>query len=103
MKIKVSYYNLTLDVTKIVNEEIELKDGSTVNDAVNFLINKYGYKFQQRAILTMDSMQGKVTRANVYLNRHPVDYEANYPQKMNTPLKDGDAISFGSLIGGGSF
>ena len=103
MKIKVRYYNLTLDVTKKVEEEIEIKDGSTVNDAITFLINKYGYMFQKRAILTMDSMQGKVTRANVYLNRHPVDYEANYPQKMNTPLKDGDAISFGSLIGGGDF
>ena len=102
MKIKVRYYNLTLDVTKTVQEEIELKEGSTVNDAVNFLVNKYGYKFQQRVILTMDSMQGKVTRANVYLNNHPVDYEANYPQKMNTVLKDGDALSFGSLIGGGA-
>ena len=103
MKIKVRYYNLSAEVTKKIEENIELKEGSTVNDAVNFLIEKYGFRFQQRAILTMDSMKGKVTRANVYLNGQPADYEVNYPKKMNTVLKDGDKISFGSIIGGGSF
>ena len=101
MKINVRYYNLTLDVTKKVDEEIELPEQSTVNDAINFLVNKYGYKFQQRSILKMDSMEGKVQRANVYLNNRPADYEYDYPEKLNTKLKEGDSLSFGSLIGGG--
>lgn len=101
IKIKCRYYNLTLDVTKKIDEEIVLPDGSTVKQAVDFLIKKYGYKFQQRAILTMDSMQGTVQRANVYLNNHPADYEYDYPDKLETKLKNGDTISFGSLIGGG--
>lgn len=101
IKIKCRYYNLTLDVTKKIDEEIVLPDGSTVKQAVDFLIKKYGYKFEQRAILTMDSMQGTVQRANVYLNNHPADYEYDYPDKLETKLKNGDTISFGSLIGGG--
>lgn len=101
MKIIVKYYNLTLDITKKMEEDIELPDNSTVNDAVKMICGKYGYAFEQRAILTMDSMEGKVQRANVYLNNRPADYEYDYPDKLDTVLKEGDKLSFGSLIGGG--
>ncbi|RMF94843.1 MAG: hypothetical protein D6734_06790 [Candidatus Schekmanbacteria bacterium] len=102
MKIKVRYYNLTLDITKKVEEEIDIPENSTVNDAIKIVCQKYGYAFEQRVTLTMDSMEGKVQRANVYLNNRPVDYEYEYPEKLNTKLKEGDILSFGSLIGGGN-
>jgi len=63
MKINIKYYNLTLDVTKKLEEEVEFPEGTTVNEAIKKMCAVYGYTFEQRVMLTMDSMEGKVQRA----------------------------------------
>ena len=47
MIINMRYYGLVAAVTKKAQDEIELKEGTTVEGAINYLVKKYGDKFKK--------------------------------------------------------
>jgi len=47
MKVIVHYFTVLREITGKREEEIDIQEGSTIEDALNFLNGKYGKKFER--------------------------------------------------------
>jgi len=102
MIINMRYYGLVAAVTKKTLEEIELKEGTTVEGAITFLVKKYGDKFKKELFFEGYYGDTKVSTPNLFLNKSRIQWKQDHPQGLKTPLKDGDMLWMGLIIGGGS-
>ena len=101
MIVNMRYYGLVAAVTKKAQEDIELDEGYTVEDAINFLIKKYGEKFKKEIFFEGFCGDKKVRTPNLFLNKSRIQWKQDYPKGMKTQLKDGDMLWMGLIIGGG--
>ena len=102
MKINIRYYGLVAAVTKKTQEDVEIKEGTTVEGALNLLIGKYGDKFKNELYFEAYYGDKKVSTPNLFLNKSRIQWVQDYPKGLKTPLKDGDMLWMGLIIGGGS-
>ena len=101
MKIQLRYYGLVAAVTKKAQEEIEVKNGTTVQGALDVLVKRYGDKFKREIFFEAYYGDTKVNTPNLFLNKARIQWEQDYPKGLKTILKDGDMLWMGLIIGGG--
>ena len=101
MIVNMRYYGLVAAATKKAQEDIELEKGTTVEDVINILINKYGEKFRKELYFEGFYGDKKVSTPNLFLNKSRIQWLQDYPKGLKTPLKDGDMLWMGLIIGGG--
>jgi len=101
MLVNVRYYGLVAAATKKANENIELKEGATVENAINILVKKYGKKFEKELFFEGYYGDKKVKTPNLFLNKSRIQWVQDYPKGLKTTLKEGDMLWMGLIIGGG--
>ena len=102
MKVNMRYYGLVAAVTQKAQEDIELKKGTTVQGAIDVLVKKYGEKFRKQLFFEGSYGDTEVSTPNLFLNKARIQWEQDYPKGLKTPLKDGDMLWMGLIIGGGA-
>ena len=96
------YFTTVLDITRKDSEIIQVKDGLTVEQFLDKLIEKYGDKFG-RHIYAEGTFDGKPYKTpNIYLNKSRIQWVQDFPLGIQTRLKDGDVLWLGLIIGGGT-
>jgi len=101
MIINMRYYGLVAAVTKKAQEEIEIKEGTTVEGAIAYLVKKYGDKFKKELFFEGFYGDTKVNTPNLFLNKSRIQWVQDHPKGLKTPLKEGDMLWMGLIIGGG--
>jgi molybdopterin converting factor small subunit len=101
MIVNMRYYGLVAAVTKKAKEDIELKKGTTVANAIDILVKKYGDNFRKELYFEGFYGDTKVSTPNLFLNKSRIQWTQDYPKGLKTPLKDGDMLWMGLIIGGG--
>ena len=101
MKVNMRYYGLVAAITKKSQEDIELKKGTTVEGALNVLVKRYGEKFRKELYFEGFYGDTKVSTPNLFLNKSRIQWPQDYPKGLKTPLRDGDMLWMGLIIGGG--
>jgi MoaD family protein len=85
LRVKVSYLSILRDATGVKEEEIQLEEGSTVEDLIGFLIEKYGEKVR-RLLTDSEIEQGiMITLDGVLLSK----------ADMKNPISDGSEVLIG--------
>jgi MoaD family protein len=101
IKVTCKYFTTVLSITKKEIETFEISEGTTVNNFMDNLAQKYGNKFRQNVFYQV-TMQGKQQEApNIFLNKKRIQWTQDFPDGLQTKLKDGDAIWLGLIAGGG--
>lgn len=89
-KINITFYGM---LRKTIGEKNICIEASTVKDAINILISRYGDDFSN----FLYDENGKIRRfLNIYVNGRDIRFLDN----LNTKLND-DEISFIAAVGGG--
>jgi len=101
MIVNMRYYGLVSATINKSQEDIELKNGTTVQGALDVLVKKYGEKFRQKLYFEGSYGDTKVSTPNIFLNKARIQWEQDYPKGLKTALKDGDMLWMGLIIGGG--
>jgi molybdopterin converting factor small subunit len=101
MIVNIRYYGLVAAITKKSQEDIEFKKGTTVQGALDILAKKYGEKFKKEVYFEGYYGDTKVNTPNLFLNKSRIQWVKDYPKGLKTPLKDGDMLWMGLIIGGG--
>ena len=101
MIINMRYYGLVAAITKKAQDEIELKEGTTVEGAITYLVKKYGDKFKKELFFEGFYGDTKVNTPNLFLNKSRIQWVQDHPKGLKTPLKEGDMLWMGLIIGGG--
>jgi MoaD family protein len=85
LRVKVSYLSILRDATGVKEEEIQLKEGATVEDLIRHLIEKYGERLRQ--LLTDSEIeQGiMITLDGALLSK----------ADMKNPISDGSEVLIG--------
>ncbi|MBC7121161.1 MAG: MoaD/ThiS family protein [Candidatus Methanosuratus sp.] len=85
MRVKVSYLSILRDATGVKEEEIQLREGATVEDLIRSLIEKYGDRI--KCLLTDSEIeQGiMITLNGALLSK----------SDMNKPISDGSEVLIG--------
>jgi MoaD family protein len=94
MEVEVRYYTVLREITENRFEKITLKPNSSVKDLINYLVEKYGEKFDSYII----NSNMRLTR-NISLVLNGVNIKEL--QGFNTLLDKDDVISFLPPVGGG--
>jgi len=95
LKIKVRYFTTLRELARAAEEEIEMKEGSTLVDLLKKIASKYGgeasnYLFDKRSGVIDPSIQFLVNGISI----HSL-------QGLRTELKDGNTVAIVPPIGGG--
>ena len=101
MVINLRYYSTVAAVTKKANEDIELKEGTTVEDVIKMLVEKYGNTFEKGLFFEGFYGDKKVRTPNLFLNKSRIQWTQDYPEGLKTVLKNGDMLWMGLIVGGG--
>ena len=100
-KITCKYFTTVLSITKKDTETFEISGGTTVNDFMNSLVQKYGENFR-RNVFSEGTLDGKhFSTPNIFLNKKRIQWVQDFPKGLKTKLKDGDEFWLGLIAGGG--
>jgi len=103
IKITCKYFSTLYTFTKKEEEFFEMADGSTVEQFLDGLINKYGEKIAPH-VYSEGFVEGNYYKtASVYLNKKRIQWVQDFPDGLQTKLKNNDIIILGLIMGGGSF
>ena len=95
MKVKAQYVSLVKSITNTNEEEFNLKDGTLLSDLLNKVASKYGRPFINEVY--EPGQRELKTNFVVMIN----GVLMGQLQGVDTPLKDGDKVTFMSLMTGG--
>lgn len=85
MRVKVSYLSILRDATGVKEEELQMKEGATVEDLIHRLIEKYGDRMK-RLLTDSEIEQGiMITLDGVLLSK----------AEMKNPISDGSEVLIG--------
>jgi len=102
MLVHARYFGLVAAGAKKAQEDVELSPGTTVEKALQMLVNKYGREFERGLFVEAAFGDNKVITPNLFLNKSRIQWVQDYPLGIKTPLKDGDSLWMGLIIGGGA-
>jgi len=95
------YYSTVQAVINKKEERLRLPDGATVEDALDALVHKYGVRLE-KYLYSEGWIEGRHYKtAAVYVNKRRVQWPQDFPLGTKTPLREGDLLSFGLIMGGG--
>ncbi|MCL6610333.1 MAG: MoaD/ThiS family protein [Peptococcaceae bacterium] len=97
MRITVRYYGFISSLTKKIHEEMTLPESCTLQDLIDRLAARYGYKF--RDLCFIKPLYSDRFYCNANLNSRDINDKKSYPDGLDTVLKDGDTVSFGVISG----
>jgi MoaD family protein len=96
LKIKVEYLG---HIKNIINsgreEEVEIKDGATIDDLLRFLSEKYGEPFKKAVY----ESKGKDVKSNYIMTVN--GYLLNQLNGVETKLRHGDHVTLLPIVSGG--
>ena len=100
-KVHCKYFTNVLSATKKDGEALDIPDGMTVEDFLDYMTGKYGYGFGRHVFAegTLNSKPFKTP--NIYLNKKRIQWVQDFPKGLKTKVKDGDEFWFGLIVGGG--
>jgi len=102
IKITCKYFSTLYTFTKKEEELFEMADGSTVEQFLDGLINKYGEKITPH-VYSEGFVEGNYYKtASVFLNKKRIQWVQDFPHGLQTKLKNNDIIILGLIMGGGS-
>ena len=94
MKVKVKVFAMFRELLGTSILTVEMKDGSTVNDLINWISDNINSKFKNEIL---DRNRNIKKYVKVLVNGRNIDFL----EGLNTKLKDGDVISFFPPVAGG--
>jgi hypothetical protein len=100
-KVSCKYFVNVLGATKKEREIVEVPDGMTVEQFLDFMAEKYGPEFARHVYATGTLSGEPYTKPNIYLNRGRLQSLQDEPDGVKTIVRDGDEIWFGLIFGGG--
>lgn len=102
VKITCKYFSTLYTFTKKDEELFELADGTTVDGFLDSLIHKYGSGITPH-VYSEGFIEGNYYKtASVYLNKKRIQWVQDFPDGLQTKLKNNDIIILGLIMGGGS-
>jgi len=101
-KVTCKYFTTVLSITRKDEEIFEVAKGTTVEKFLDTVIKKYGDKFSKN-VYSEGTINGKPYKTpNIYLNKSRIQWVQDFPEGLQTKLKDGDILWFGLIVGGGA-
>ncbi|MFZ5648196.1 MAG: MoaD/ThiS family protein [Bacillota bacterium] len=97
MRITLRYYGFVSSLTGKIYEEAALPDGCTLQELIDRLTARYGYKF--RDLCFIRPLYSERLYCNANLNSRDINDKKSYPDGLSTVLKNGDVVSFGVISG----
>jgi MoaD family protein len=97
MVIKARYYAFVSSLTKKLIEDVEIPEGSTVEDLIKILTGRYGYKFERLCYIR--PLYSDKDYFNIYVNTKDLNDAKLFPDGLKTVLSDGDIVTFGPVSG----
>ena len=95
------YYSTVQTAIGKKEEPLVLPDGATVEQALQELVRRYGAHLE-RYLYSEGWIENRHYKtAAVYVNKKRIQWPQDFPLGIQTPLKDGDVLSFGLIMGGG--
>jgi len=94
MKVKVRFFTRLREITNKREEEIEVEDGTTVEELLKILEEKYGQPFRNY----IRNRRGKFRENLQYLINGK---NMKFLQGFNTPLEENDTLAIIPPVGGG--
>jgi hypothetical protein len=100
-KVSCKYFVNVLGATKKEGEIVEVPDGMTIEQFLDFMSDMYGPEFRRHVYATGTLSGESYTTPNIYLNRGRLHSMQDVPEGIKTIVTDGDEIWFGLIFGGG--
>jgi len=101
-KVSCRYFVNVRSATNKDGEVVEVPDGLTVEQFLDFLSGKYGAEFE-KYLYSTGIMSGKPFKTpNIHLNKRRIQWQQDFPEGVKTIVKDGDEMWFGLIVGGGA-
>jgi MoaD family protein len=94
MEVQVRYYAMLREAAGTRREELELPEGSSFGDLMDFVVEKYGPIFR-RYVFEDDG------RERDYLSFMVNGVSVHSREGFDTPLEDGDVVAILPPVGGG--
>ena len=100
-RVSCKYFTNVLSATRKDGEDVEVPEGMTVADFLDFMSAKYGNTFG-RHVYAEGTIDGEPFKTpNIYLNKKRIQWVQDFPDGVQTRVKDGDEFWFGLIVGGG--
>jgi len=97
LRITARYYGFFSTVTKKLFEQLNVAENITVGDLIEMLAGLYGYKF--RDLCFIRPLYSERDYINVNVNTLDLNNVKKFPAGLDTPLREGDTVSFGPVGG----
>ncbi|MGQ9558684.1 MAG: MoaD/ThiS family protein [Desulfurispora sp.] len=97
MRVLLRYYGFFSTLTGRLMEEVDLPAGCTVQELLDRLQERYGYKFIRLCYIR--PLYSQQDYLNINVNTLDLNQAGHFPAGLATPLAEGDVVSFG-VIGG---
>jgi hypothetical protein len=101
IKINCRYFVNAVGITKKDGETIEVPDGMTAARFLDYMTETYGPGFEALAWARGEQAGEPFKRPDVYLNKKRLQWAADFPDGLQTVLRDGDEFWFGLMFSGG--
>ena len=102
-RVTCKYFVNVLGATKKDSETVEIPAGMTVEQFLDFMIDKYGSEFAKH-VYAEGTLDGKHYKTpNIYLNKKRIQWVQDFPEGVKTKVENGDEFWFGLIVGGGNF
>ena len=97
-----NYYGSIYSILNRKHESIDVGDGTTVEALLEMLVQKYGQRLKPH-LYSEGFMEGRYYKtASVYVNKKRIQWVQDFPDGLRTKLRQGDVLSLGLIMGGGS-
>lgn len=100
-KVACKYFVNVLGATKKDGEILDVPDGISVEQFLDFISEKYGPEFAKHVYATGTVAGEPFKTPNIYLNKRRIQWVQDFPEGVKTTVKDGDEFWFGLIVGGG--
>jgi len=97
LRITLRYYGFVSSLTKKINEDMTIPDNFALQDLIDHLTARYGYRFKDLCFIR--PLYSDRLYCNANLNSRDINDKKSYPDGLNTALQDGDTVSFGVISG----
>jgi hypothetical protein len=101
VKVSCKYFVNVLGATKKEGEIVEVPDGMTIEQFLDFMSERYGPDFARHVYATGTLPGEHFKTPNIYLNRGRLQGILDLPDGVKSVVRDGDEIWFGLIFGGG--
>lgn len=97
MQVTARYYGFFSTVTGRLFEKISIPEKFKVRDLIEKQVRRYGFKF--RNLCFIRPLYSEREYINIYINTLDLNDRGKFPSGLDTPLREGDIVSFGPIGG----